>query len=86
MSVHNRSGKFGGRTMVVTCNLRTYYTLYCMLEITSWNWRNWETAAGADAVGEQQLEWTQPACSLVRPCKTNARQSPYPHKAVGASE
>jgi len=42
-----RSEKFGGRNMAVTCNLHTYYTLYCVCMITS------------DTLEEQQLKRMQ---------------------------
>jgi len=35
MSVCNGSGKFGGRDLVVTNDLRTYYTLFCVGVITT---------------------------------------------------
>ena len=48
----------GGRTTVVTCDLRTYYTLWCVCVITSRRTRA-AAAAQEDAVGEQQLKWIQ---------------------------
>ena len=47
----------GGRTTVVKCELRTYYTLCCMCVITSRRTR--AVAAVEDAVGEQQLKRIQ---------------------------
>ena len=77
-------GSSGGGTTVVTCNLHTYYTLYCVcdnkrthLRSSSWRGHNWGTAAEADAVGEQQLEQTQLGCSSVWPHETSARQRHY---------
>jgi len=46
-----------GRTTVVTCDLCTFYTLYCVCVIT--NGCTWGAAAEENAVEEQQLKWTQ---------------------------
>jgi len=51
MSVRNGSGKFEGRTTVVTRDLRTYCT--ACGEITSWNWRNQGTAAELKRIAAQ---------------------------------
>jgi len=50
------SGKFGGRTTVVTCTFVLkilQYTLYCVCVITSGRTRG--TAAEENAIGKQQL-------------------------------
>ena len=73
--VYNRSGKLRGRTEVVTCNFRTYYTLYCVCVITSGRLQG--EAAEADTIREQQLKQTQSGCSLAWPCETSARQRHY---------
>jgi len=59
--VHYRSGTYRGGTRLVTCDLCTYYTLYCVCVITSRHSQG--AAVEADIIGEQQLKRTQSGSS-----------------------
>jgi len=67
--VHYRSGTYRGGTRLVTCDLCTYYTLYCVCVITSRHSQG--AAVEADIIREQQLKRTQSCREQQLKCKAD---------------